>query len=232
MFTLINNKLFMKKNILFWGGGLKAKMYAHLLCNNKGLKKKYQLKYIFDPSIKKINFKTSAEFSNNKNFIIKNYKKISYFLVCVGNDYGFARYEISKKLEKLGLKPLHIKFKSSHLDSSAVVGKGVQILPHAVVNANVVLGDYCIVNTNSTVEHDCQIGNGVHIMPGAVVLGNVKIGNYVTIGANSTILPGITISNNVVVGAGSVVIKNILNDQIVVGNPAKFLKKLKKNIIY
>jgi acetyltransferase-like isoleucine patch superfamily enzyme len=69
-------------------------------------------------------------------------------------------------------------------------------------------------------------------MPGAVVLGNVKIGNYVTIGANSTILPGITISNNVIVGAGSVVTRNLLNDQVVIGNPAKFLKKLKKNIIY
>lgn len=222
----------MKKNVLFWGGGLKAKMYANFLLNNKGLKKNYKLKYIFDSSIKKINFKTNAEFSNNKNFIIKNCKKISHFLVCVGNDYGFVRYKISKKLEKLGLKPLHIKFKSSYLDSSAVVGKGLQILPNAVVNANALLGDYCIINTNSTVEHDCQIGNGVHIMPGAVVLGNVKIGNYVTIGANSTILPGITISNNVVVGAGSVVTKNILKDQVVIGNPAKLLKKLKKKIIY
>lgn len=52
------------------------------------------------------------------------------------------------------------------------------------------------------------------------------IKDNVTIGANSTILPGITIGKNSIVGAGSVVTKNIPANQIWLGNPAKFYKKL------
>ena len=47
-----------------------------------------------------------------------------------------------------------------------------------------------------------------------------------SIGANCTILPGITIGKNVLVGAGSVVTKNVSDDSIVVGNPAKEVRKL------
>jgi len=50
------------------------------------------------------------------------------------------------------------------------------------------------------------------------------IGDNVTIGANVVIIGDITIGNNVIVGAGSVVTKSILDNCIVVGNPARILK--------
>lgn len=54
----------------------------------------------------------------------------------------------------------------------------------------------------------------------------VTIGNDCWIGGNSIILPGIIIGNNCTIGAGSVVTKNIPNNSVVVGNPAKILKRL------
>ena len=54
----------------------------------------------------------------------------------------------------------------------------------------------------------------------------VVIGNNVWIGMNACILPGIIIGNNSIVGAGSVVTRNIPSDEVWVGNPAKFVKKL------
>lgn len=54
----------------------------------------------------------------------------------------------------------------------------------------------------------------------------IVIGNNVQIGAGSIILPGIKIGCNVLVGVGAVVTKNVEHNSIVVGNPAKILRKL------
>lgn len=51
------------------------------------------------------------------------------------------------------------------------------------------------------------------------------IGNNVSLGANVTIIGGVHIGNNVMVGAGSVVVKDIPDNCVVVGNPAKVIRK-------
>ena len=58
----------------------------------------------------------------------------------------------------------------------------------------------------------------------------MNIGKYVTIGTNATILPDIVIEDGAYIGAGAVVTKNVKKNQIVVGNPAKFLKKNKHSL--
>ena len=78
------------------------------------------------------------------------------------------------------------------------------------------------------IDHECKIGNGVHIMGSAYIAGRVHIGDFSSIGANSTILPDIKIGKNAIIGAGAVVTKDVKNNQVVVGNPAKFLRKNKK----
>ena len=51
----------------------------------------------------------------------------------------------------------------------------------------------------------------------------------VSLGANSVLLPGITLKRGTIVGAGSVVTKNTNENDIVIGNPAKLLKKKPKD---
>ncbi|MFA6329466.1 MAG: acyltransferase [Candidatus Micrarchaeia archaeon] len=55
----------------------------------------------------------------------------------------------------------------------------------------------------------------------------VTIGKGSWLGANSIILPGIHIGKHCVVGAGSVVTKNIPDFSVVVGVPARIIKKIK-----
>lgn len=57
----------------------------------------------------------------------------------------------------------------------------------------------------------------------------VVIHDNVFIGAHSLILKGVTIGENSIIGAGSVVTKSVPANQIWAGNPAHFIRNLKKN---
>ena len=62
-------------------------------------------------------------------------------------------------------------------------------------------------------------------MGGASIAGGVVVGDFSTIGTNATILPNLKIGKNVFVGAGAVVTKSIEDYAVVVGVPAKPIKR-------
>ena len=222
----------MKKNIFFWGAKYKAGIIYNFIKKNElvGINKNLKVSFLFDPGLKRPQFKSEAKFSNKQKDLAKFIKSSNFFLTCIGNEFGKARHVISKKLEKK-LHPISIISKKSIVSCMKNIGKGVQLFPGSILNENSYIGDYSILNTSSVVEHDCKIGQGVHIMPGAVLGGNVIIKNFVTIGMNATILPHITIDEGAYIGAGSVVTKNVKKNQIVFGNPAKFIRKNNHKVI-
>lgn len=105
------------------------------------------------------------------------------------------------------------------IGNATLVSKGCNINPFAKV------GNGVILNTGSIIEHECIISDYAHIAPGAVLAGNVKVGRGSFIGSNSVIKQGVNIGNNVIIGAGSVVLNDVEDNLIVVGNPAKSIKK-------
>ena len=62
-------------------------------------------------------------------------------------------------------------------------------------------------------------------MGGASLAGRIRVNNFVTVGTNATVIPDIELYEGSYVGAGAVVTKNINKDEIVIGNPSKYLKK-------
>ena len=156
----------MSKNILFWGAKFKAGIIYDLIKNNKILEntKNLKVKYMFDPNLKEAKFFSKAKFSRNKKDLKKFIKNSDYFVTCIGGEYGKARYLISKELEKNKLKPLSISSKYAYIANKELIGKGVQILPYSIIHHQSKVGEYCIINTGSILEHDCKIGNGVHLM--------------------------------------------------------------------
>ena len=221
----------MIKKVLFWGAKFKAGIIYDLIKNKKILsnEKKLLVNFIFDPNLSKPKFISKAKFSNRLRNLSQFIKKSDYFVTCIGNEFGMARYLISKELEKK-IKPLSIISKTSYISNKNLLGKGVQLFPKSIVNYNASVGDYSILNTNSILEHDSKIGNGVHLMPGSVVGGNSIIEDYVTIGMNATVMPNIKIERGSYIGAGAVVTKNVKKNQVMIGNPARFLKKINHKV--
>tara|TARA_B100000965_G_scaffold321563_1_gene282923 strand:- start:91 stop:792 length:702 start_codon:yes stop_codon:yes gene_type:complete len=181
-------------------------------------------KYIFDQYTKKLHFKSNAKFSNNKKDLKKFIEKSNFYFVCVGDIDGKLRHKISKVLRDKGLNQFSLISKNSIIDKTSKFGKGTFIMQNVVVQKLCKIGDDCYLQTNCVIDHECIIGNGVHFMGSCYLAGRVQVGDYVSVGANATILPDIKIGKNAIIGAGSVVTKNVKPNEVVIGNPAKFLR--------
>lgn len=112
--------------------------------------------------------------------------------------------------------------------------------------ANIHLGARAFVNANSVfldcaeiiIGDDFQCGPGVQLLTpehpldatqrrsGLESARPIRLGNDVWIGGGTIILAGVTVGDRVVIGAGSVVTKDVPSDVVVVGNPAKIIKRL------
>lgn len=120
------------------------------------------------------------------------------------------------------------------------IGENVSIGTHSVIEHHTIIGNNVRIHSQvfvpeySTLENNCWIGPNVVLTNARYPKhGSVKdelkgplIGNNAKIGANATILPGVTIGKNSLIGAGCVVTKHVAPDNIVVGNPAKPLRKI------
>jgi sugar O-acyltransferase (sialic acid O-acetyltransferase NeuD family) len=147
------------------------------------------------------------------------------FVVAIGNPYGHVRMKLHCLLKGKNLTPVSFADPTALICKTAIYGEGFQIMPAAIVNNDVQIGNQCIINTRALVEHDCILKDGVEIGPGAVLCGRVHIGKNSWVGANATIRPRVTIGDNAIVGAGAVVVSDIPNNVVVVGVPARVIRE-------
>ena len=75
------------------------------------------------------------------------------------------------------------------------------------------------------IAHDCNIGENATITAGVSLCGHVSIGENVRLAPNSTIKQRLSVGHDSVIGLGAVVTKNVPENDIMIGNPAKSLKR-------
>lgn len=100
-------------------------------------------------------------------------------------------------------------------------GKGLVMLPFAIISCDTLIGDLVFINNGSQIGHDVVIGDFTSIMANVDIGGGAIIGNNVFIGSNAVVLPGVIIPDNTRIGAGAVVLKSIKQVGTYFGNPAK-----------
>ncbi len=144
------------------------------------------------------------------------------FVLGIGNNE--IRNKCALNVMEHGGVLLNVIHPTANISQEFSQGVGNFFSKNVVINPMVQIGDFCIVNTNAIIEHECLIGNYVHIAPGSVLLGNVVVGEGSFIGANAVIKQGIKIGKNVTIGAGTVVIRDVPDNQTIVGNPGKVLR--------
>jgi acetyltransferase-like isoleucine patch superfamily enzyme len=162
---------------------------------------------------------------NNETTVIGNGSIIrSHTVIYAGNQIGRS----FQTGNKANIRELNI------IGDNVSIGTLSVVEHHVVIEDNVRIHTQAFIPEYSILKKNCWIGPNVVLtnakfpkspdvklhLNGPIVEESAKIG------ANSTILPALRIGRNALVGAGSVVTRHVIDDAIVLGNPAKFIRKI------
>ncbi|CAN5828789.1 acetyltransferase [soil metagenome] len=210
----------MLKKIVFWGAAGHAKVLREFVDGNG-----YELIAAFDNNPEAIPPFTDVPLyigrEGFEQWREERREEMVAALIAIGGARGRDRHEIQRMLASRGLEPVTVVHPTAFVAADAVLGAGSQVLAHATVGVEVRMGEACILNTASSVDHECVLGDGVHIAPGATLTGCVTVGDYSLVGPGAVVLPRIRIGLGAVVGAGSVVTRDIPDGKVAFGVPAK-----------
>lgn len=141
------------------------------------------------------------------------------------NPFNNLRGQLFSKWKQRGFIFLAVKHPTTVVGRETVLSEGSQIMAGTVLQCRAVIADNAVINTRTSVDHDCKIGMHTFIGPGVTLCGDVCIGDNAFIGAGAIVLPGIRIGNNAIIGAGAVVNHDVPCGKLVVGNPAIVLNR-------
>ncbi|MCE5310919.1 MAG: acetyltransferase [Acidobacteriales bacterium] len=136
-----------------------------------------------------------------------------------------ARLDAMERAAAAGFELVNAVSRHSVISPRVSLGRGVAVMPGAVVNVLSRIGDGAIINTGATVDHDCDIGRCAHVAPGTNLAGSVVIGEGVFLGIGSRVLPCVTVGAWTTVGAGAVVISDLPGGVTAIGVPAMVREK-------
>ena len=109
---------------------------------------------------------------------------------------------------------------------SAQVGPGAIVYPGAVISSDAHLGSHGLAYYGAVVHHDTTIGDGSILCAGVCVAGYVTIGQGCYLGIGCVVRDHIRIGDGAFVGMGAVVTKDVSPGEMVVGVPARPLRRL------
>ena len=151
------------------------------------------------------------------------------------------------------IRPFTTIYAGTAIGNNVQTGQGVSIREDNVIGDNVSIGTDCVLEFGNRIGNHVRIHTGcflewvtieddVFIGPHVAFtddphpmkcpkfkdcVGGARVKRLAKIGANVTVLPGVVIGENALVGAGSVVVADVPPGSVVVGNPARRIKKVK-----
>ena len=119
-----------------------------------------------------------------------------------------------------------------------VIGKFVHIASFASIlgGGKAVIGNFTALSQGckliTGIGHSFEAHFEIDLPEGHIyrtrLMGEIIIGSYVAVNVNVAIFPGVTIGDGAMIGANSVVTKDVEPWTLVIGAPAKFVKRLSK----
>ena len=209
-------------NIVIFGVSGHAKVIVDIIKNEN----KYNIIGFIDnnkPKGTKVNgFKVLGNDSELTSLI----KVLQFSKGIIGIGDNYLRYSLSNKIKASNPKFEFINciHPYAYIGNNVQIGQGNVVMPGVIINASAVIKNHCILNTNSSIDHDSIMMDYSSLAPNATIGGNSEIGEYSAVGLGASIFHKIQIANNCIIGGGTVVTKNTKENAVYFGNPAKYIK--------
>lgn len=131
------------------------------------------------------------------------------------------RIRMFTQLAGLGCELPTIISPRAYVSRHATLGAGTIVMHGATVNARASVGDNCILNTHSVVEHDVRIADHCHVSTGAIVNGAASIGMGTFVGSQSCVRQEINVGAYCVIGMGERVLADCADGKALPGIAAR-----------
>ena len=136
-----------------------------------------------------------------------------------------CRHEVPDRLGLSSKRFETLIHPTASISKSAGIGEGAILLPHVVLLSGVTIGAQVLILAGSVLNHDVRIGEYAILASAVNLSGAVEIGRYSYIGSGACLIQGVRVGDHALVRMGSVVRKNVAPSTVVVGNPARILRK-------
>ncbi len=157
--------------------------------------------------------------------LIQRYSPEQVRLVCgIGSIWPSRsdgpRAKTIEKFSTLGYRFVGLRHPFCWVAPDANLSDTSQIHAGVVVQTGAIVGDFTIVNTRASIDHDCSIAAHCHIGPGVTLSGNVVVSEGTHLGTGCNVIQGIRIGKGCFVGAGATVVRDVADGLYVRGTPA------------
>lgn len=124
------------------------------------------------------------------------------------NDINRSRESMYLRLKEMGYQIETYIHPDAGVYTQLPIGEGCIILPCAVVEPYVSIGNNNFIGANVTVAHHSTVSEHCWIASGAVISGKAKIERNTFLGVNSTIVNEVIVGEYNIIGAGALITKN------------------------
>lgn len=158
--------------------------------------------------------------------------------------------------DECSISPNVVVFYDVKIGNNTLLGDGASIREKCRIGAKCVLSRYVTINYNTMIGDRTKIMDNTHITGNAIIGSDVFISvlvgttndnlvrsgyaahikgpiieDGVVIGVGASLLPNITIGKNATVAAGSIVTKDVIENTLVVGSPARLIRRTETSIV-
>lgn len=152
------------------------------------------------------------------------------------DDYYIEVLGRNTAVELLDIRHINARIEPGAIIRDQVtIGDRAVIMMGAIINIGASIGDDTMIDMGVVLGGRAEVGKRCHIGAGAVIAGVIEppsalpviIEDDVLIGANAVVIEGVRVGKGATVGAGSVVLHDVPAGAVVVGNPARIIKRKK-----
>jgi sugar O-acyltransferase (sialic acid O-acetyltransferase NeuD family) len=149
---------------------------------------------------------------------------IAHMFVAVGDNY--QRQAMTDRIKRMFpnitfISPVH---PSALIGSDVEIGDGTVVMPGVIVVSGSSIAEGCLLNTASSLDHDCAMEAWSSLAPGVVAGGGVRLGARSSIGLGASIKNSINIGCDTVIGVGAAVVGDIPDNVIAYGVPCRVMR--------